>query len=106
MHATKYEDPESSTRVSAARGNGDAAKGSAAGAGNLGAVASKISHDFNNILAIFELPLEAARINPAGLDEAQIHQLLEQGAAYAADLSKRIAALARALNGERAEEED
>jgi len=106
MQPIKYEGPESSTRVAAAGGNGDAAKASAPGAGSLGAVASKISHDFNNILAIFELPLEAARINPAGLDAAQIHQLLEQGATYAADLSKRIAALARALNGEPAESEE
>jgi hypothetical protein len=71
----------------------------------LGALAAKIAHDFNNILAVFALPLEAMRLNPGGLDPAQLRQILERGAAYAEDLSQRIGDLARTLNGESADEE-
>ena len=76
-----------------------------AGNENLGAVASKIAHDFNNILAVFALPLEALRMSPDGLPSKDLQEILERGIAYAEDLSRRISALAGALNGGSDEED-
>ena len=99
MHARKKKSGESSRDDAGKKADTAATETQGARNENFGAVASKIAHDFNNILAVFALPLEAMRMSPGGLPAKDLQEILERGTAYAEDLSRRISALARALNG-------